>query len=514
MRADLATDDLTLDWPADPAPAMPHRLRAPDTRAAHAHTLDPKALEPKALDPRDLDPSPVDSGALEQGAADGHAITAQGAQATGRDAAPIPAETNLPLSALLRGLGALVVTGAFVLYLFQGWRGGDDLTRALLLLGHTVALTLAGFGLGHWLREPRGARLFIALALAAMPVSFAFLGGLLYSHLGSVMPDPAAAGFWQPAPDGALALGPVLLLTLTATAVLALAIGIGFLVLARRSAWRLTGLYLLANLALLVPVRHGLAVPVLLLGLALALSAAAVRLRRADASLATTEGRFARLVLALPLLLMTGRSLWLYAPDALFFAVLALLGHGALRMAMDAGVRWPRLLESAAAATAMVAAGCVLLTLAPLAALADALKLPIATLVLAGLLLDLGNRPGHTGAAYRPTAAALLALAMALNLAIHGGLGPAVGAIAAGIGTLAAGYWLRSRGLFLLGMAVAVLGLGYAGEAALANFTIGTWTGLVLLGSASIVAGSLLERHGTALRALLARGRRHFDSVG
>lgn len=494
MRADLTTDDLTLDWPVALESATPNRLRA-----ANAGADAPIAIDPDAV---------------AQGAADDHANTSAQAQPAAPDTAVTPNETNLPLSALLRGLGALVVTAAFVLYLFQGWRGGDDLTRALLLLGHTVALTLAGFGLGHWLREPRGARLFIALALAAMPVSFAFLGGLLYNHLGSVMPHPAAAGFWQPAPDGALALGPALVLTLAATAVLGLAIGIGFLVLARRSAWRLTGLYLLANLALLVPVRHGLAVPALLLALALALGTAAVRLRRADASLGTAEGRFARLVLALPLLLMTGRSLWLYAPDALFFAVLALLGYGALRMAMDAGLRRPWLLESAAAGMAVVAAGCVLLALAPETALADAAKLPIAALVLAGLLLDLGNPPGHTGAAYRRAAAALMALAMALSLVIHGGPGPAVGAVAAGIGTLAAGYWLRSRKLFLLGLAVAVLGLGYAGEAALAHFTIGTWTGLVLLGSASIVAGSLLERHGTALHALLAQGRRHFDTRG
>lgn len=354
MRADLTTDDLTLDWPEDFAD-RPREHAGGGTGAGRAI-----------------------------GAADGRHSE------PGSDAATPPA-TRLPLSALLRGLGALVVVGAFVLYLFQGWRGGDDLTRTLLLLGHTVALTLAGFALGHWLREPRGARPFIALALAAMPVSFAFLGGLLYNHVGTVMPDPAAAGFWRSAPDGALALGPVLLLTVAASAVLWLAIGIGFLVLARRSAWRLTALYLLANLALLVPVREGLGVPVLVLGLALLLAIGAAQLRRADASLATAEGLFARLVLALPLLLMAGRSLWLYAPDALLFAVLALLGYGALRLAIDAGARWPQALETAAAGMATLAAGCVLLALSPVHGLADAAKLPIAALVLAGLLLDLGN---------------------------------------------------------------------------------------------------------------------------
>ncbi|NBC13009.1 MAG: hypothetical protein GVY09_06620 [Gammaproteobacteria bacterium] len=477
MRTDPATDELTLDWPAAPGYARPEYRRAPAPGNAERTRVEATA-QPAA---------PEAEAAL--------------------------AETGLPLSALLRGLGAAVVIGAFVLYLFQGWRGGDDLTRALLLLGHTVALTAAGFGLGHWLREPRGARLFIALALAAMPVSFAFLGGLLYGHIGGAQPDPAAAGFWQSSPGGALGLGPVLLLTLAATTVLTLAIGIGFLVLARRSARALTALYALGNLTLLVPVREGPAVPALLLGLGALLGAGAVQLRRNDASLATADGRFARLALALPVLLIAGRSLWLYAPDALFFAVLALLGYGVLRQAIDAGARWPQLLETAAAAMACAAAGSVLLVLAPLTGVADAAKLPLAALVLAGLLLDLGNRPIHARPAHRSAAAALIASVMALNLLAHGGLGPAAGTVAAGVGALAAGYGLRRRTLFLLGIAVALLGLGYAGEAMLARFTLGTWTLLVLLGSASIVAGSVVERHGAALQALLARGRQHFKAA-
>lgn len=35
----------------------------------------------------------------------------------------------------------------------------------------------------------------------------------------------------------------------------------------------------------------------------------------------------------------------------------------------------------------------------------------------------------------------------------------------------------------------------------------------MLLGSGSIVAGSVLERHGAAVGTLLARGRRHFGAA-
>jgi hypothetical protein len=68
-------------------------------------------------------------------------------------------------------------------------------------------------------------------------------------------------------------------------------------------------------------------------------------------------------------------------------------------------------------------------------------------------------------------------------------------------------------GAFVLGIAVTLLGLGFGAELVLARFTAGTWTALVLLGSASIMAGSLLERHGAAVGALLARRRRRFDAA-
>jgi len=79
-------------------------------------------------------------------------------------------EIRVPsLSGLLRGLGGLVIIVAFVIFLFKGWRDGDELSRYLLLIGHSLILSLAGFASGHLLHEGKGARLFIALALAAVP---------------------------------------------------------------------------------------------------------------------------------------------------------------------------------------------------------------------------------------------------------------------------------------------------------------------------------------------------------
>ena len=106
-------------------------------------------------------------------------------------------------------------------------------------------------------------------------------------------------GFWLSG-TGMEPLGPEVALPLTAAAVLVLgvAIWIGFLVMARRSAWPLSGLYLLTNAALLVPTRDTAPISTLLLLLALGLAGLVVWLRRRDPSLATPEGLFARCVLA------------------------------------------------------------------------------------------------------------------------------------------------------------------------------------------------------------------------
>lgn len=410
------------------------------------------------------------------------------------------------LVTLLHGLGGLVIVAAFVLYLFHGWRDGDDLIRCVLLVAHTVALTIAGFLSGHLLHEPRGARLFIALALAAVPVSFAFLGGIIYPHLtwdhlgalGVTVAGPQTGIGHTLAPESAL------LLTTAATAILASTIWLGYLVLARRSAWSLTGLYWLANTALLIPTRDELAVSGLLFVLAALLGGASLRQRRRDPTLATPEGRFARLILVLPLLVIAGRSLWLYAPEQLFFATLSLVGYLGLRQVrhtLTPDHRWRGLSETA---TLLLAIQCTLfglLTLAETEGLPDALTLPIAAVLLVALLIDLSRSAGDLGRRYRGAAAMVAATSMLINLMLFNGFASALASLLVGLILLVYGLGAKQRTVFALGLIVALSGLGVMIQAALSSFTIGGWTGLVLLGIAIIVAGSLLDRYGHRLKA-------------
>jgi hypothetical protein len=432
----------------------------------------------------------------------------------GPDAAQAePRRHPLTLSALLRGAGALVIVAAFVLYLFEGWREGDALTRYLILLGHTVVLTLTGFALGHWLREPRGARLLVALGLAAVPVNFAFLGGITYDRLAGDAARGSAEGAWDWlwSVGAGLAPGMVLPLTLAALAVLALAVRLAYQVLARASAAGLAAAYLGANALLLVPTRAEAVIAGLLVAATLSLAWIAWRLRRRDPALATAEGRFARLVLALPLLVLAGRSVWLYAPGEVFFTTLALLGYLAVRqtaLGLDAARRGG--LELLALLLALATAWMTLVTLVELNVLPPVLRIPMVGAVFAALLWDLGTVAVQRSAGYRAAAAFGVAASVGANLAAFTGMGTAFTALASGLLVLAYGYAARGRAVFVLGLLTALGGLAVIGERAVAAFTLGGWTGLVALGVLTLIAGSVLERHGPALRSAASRWTRHF----
>ena len=86
------------------------------------------------------------------------------------------------LSRLLRVFGAAVLLASVSVFLLQGWQSGNDVNRYLLMLAHTVLLAGTGFASGHWIREMKGARLFLAMALVSVSVNFAILGGLVYSQ--------------------------------------------------------------------------------------------------------------------------------------------------------------------------------------------------------------------------------------------------------------------------------------------------------------------------------------------
>ena len=430
------------------------------------------------------------------------------------DTQDVPANegSGLSLSGLLRGLGSLVVVVAFSVFLFQRWEDGNDLTRYFLLLGHTVLLTLAGFASGHYMHEAKGARLFIALALAAVSVNFVILGGITYDYFTwereSIMLPKFAD--WQ-AGSASTAV------TVAAVAMVPLAISawVGFMVLARRSALYLTLIYLLGNGAVLLPVRDPNVTGGLLAALGLTVSVLAVQLGRRDTTLATHEGVFARAVLALPLILIGGRSLWLYSPGPILFTALGFIAYLAVRQIRSAVTDlpgWQPPLELLAGAIALgIGAGLFLVAL-DTPWLGNTLAVPAAGLGCAALMMDQSFQSSERVHFYRSLAGLSALGSLGFNLVMHGGFANAIACLLLGIPVLAYGYGTRERSVFIVGAFGTVGGLGYAVAESVQVFSLGGWSILALLGVATIVAGSVLDRHSERIKLLLTGWRQRFET--
>src|SRR3954469_19518367 len=135
---------------------------------------------------------------------------------TFREQAPAPVTSGFDPDALTRALriaGAALVVASASTFMLQHWQVGNDLLRYAMLVGQSLLLAAAAYFVGLTLREGRSARTFLALVLATMPVSFAVLGGLVYSrfHLETVATLPSYATWIAPNPESAIfaALGTV-----------------------------------------------------------------------------------------------------------------------------------------------------------------------------------------------------------------------------------------------------------------------------------------------------------------
>jgi hypothetical protein len=230
------------------------------------------------------------------------------------------------LTRALRIAGAALVVASASTFMLQHWQSGNDMWRYTMLVGQSLLLAAAAYFVGLSLREGRSARTFLALVLGTMPVSFAVLGGLVYSqfHLEAVAPLPHYATWLAPSKPAAL-------LAVAGTLAVLVPLGlVSFLALARKEAKLLTAVFFAANLLVLVPVRQPLTV-VALAGLAL-VALLRLELKRffGAVQMDTLEGRLARAVLFAPPLIMLGRVFHLYHPGAAFVGGVLMIAAAAL----------------------------------------------------------------------------------------------------------------------------------------------------------------------------------------
>ena len=219
------------------------------------------------------------------------------------------------VATVLRTLGALATVLSLSLYLMQGFEARGHLERVYVLLGQSGLLALAGLAVGYLLKEPKGARVFLTLALASVPANIAVLGAMVYSiaPLDGVLPGTGtldgsypAYAFWEASGPGDL-----LRTLLPGIALLVPVTLFGFSVLARRFAGTLSFALLVSSALLLVPLRDPLAMA-LLGGAMLIVPILSLRRARVLSELrarpATFEERLAGALLLLPSLILAGRA--------------------------------------------------------------------------------------------------------------------------------------------------------------------------------------------------------------
>ncbi len=415
------------------------------------------------------------------------------------------------VSEVLRILGAAVIVTSMSLFLLQGWSEGNDITRYLKLLAQTGLLGIGGLVLSHGLKEAKGARIFFGLALISVPANFTILGALLYSvfQLDGALASVPGYATWQ--------IGDVANIGLTMAGAFAVLVPVTlfcFMIMARHSGKALTLHFLALNLLLLVPVRMSvIAGAIALAGVFYAVWALR-RMLKGDAALKTPEGRFALTALFIPLGIVLFRSMYFYEIESLTIAMLSATVYFALRQVSlfpDRNPRVASLIDVLSLPVAMLTVGA--LAGAFVDTLDFALLAPLTGLGFAAFGIDIMRRtPGEI---LKGFTSALVSLAVATGFILSVGVEPsvwsAVFALTGGLALVLSGSWLSNKGAVISGLLTILSAVWFGSDPVVHLVRDASWVTLAVIGASAIALGSLLERHGVAMKIAVVRWTEGFN---
>ncbi len=414
------------------------------------------------------------------------------------------------LPALLRFLGAAALVIAMYSFLAKGWQSGNDVFRYLLMLGNTGVLAAIGLASGHWLKESKGARLLLTLALVSVPANFAILGAFIFSQTAAVdigqYPHYVA---WTV--DN---LNTALLTSAGAMLILIPVTLLGFTVLARSMSKKLSLLFICSNVALLLPLRD----PQLIGLLVLVLTAFTIIFSRKAAynhtAAKTQEGATALGLQLLPLAALMGRSLWLYSLDLFLMTVLSITVFFILRqisLYLKPDSRLRNTLDGLSLFPAISATLWFSVALLDAAILPEALALPLAALISAAMVYDISRRSHSSTDFYHNTAIAGLVLCMLANLTFHTGLLAAAACVFIGLGLLMYAFTCQQRRMFIGGSLLVMTGISQQLYELMYHFDLGSWASLAILGIAAILVASIMESQGGQFKPRLVSWKTKFQ---
>lgn len=412
------------------------------------------------------------------------------------------------LATLLRNLGGGAVVCSLAAFLFKGWAGTDDLFKYALLLASTTSIAGIALLIAHYLREGKGPRLLLSLSLVAVPINFSILGAfILYatsSTGGASYPDYLAWTIGSQTQAFTTALIGVLLLLPV--------MWLGFRTLSRGLSTKLTASFIVSNLLLLLPIRD----PIFVTSMAVVLGIVALLISRSEVrqriESQTSEGRLALLIQFIPLGILVGRNLWLYASDQ----IVMLAGMGLFFLLLRQ-VSMVLAKKSTLRAAVNLASVLPIFVIFPLAhdvlgmGMSESNSLLFTVFVTAGLCYEISCRNMENRVLYRGGAMLLAVIGCGFVVFGFDAVLSSAFVFLAGVGLSVAGFRLQQRALSMTGMLLlALAGLNVFVQM-FTLFDLGSWVTLMLAGITAIVAASVLDTHGQRLRGQVVKQHRQFS---
>ena len=414
---------------------------------------------------------------------------------------------NLP--ALLRTFGTAAILISLYTFLMRGWEGSSDVIRYCMLLGHTGLLTVIAIASGHILKEGKGARILMMLSLISSVVNFAILGAFIFSSSG----DTTAFHYPGYVTWSVDSLTTAIVTTSMAMLVLIPVIWLGFRTLTRGVSQRMSIVFLMSNLALLIPLRDSFMVAIMAIILTLFSLFITRQTSRERIEVKTFEGKFAIFMQFLPVTVLLGRSLWLYSPDISLLAAMSGMIFIAFRQAAMLISRksiFRTALESCSVILAILTGIFVGHDLS-MAGFSDALVLLTISLISAGLCYEISTRSQGNGSSYRVIAMLLVTIGLISHQFIFGGLLASILTLSTGIALLMFSYALQQKALFSSGIILILTSLIEQSLHFFQYFDFGYWASFAIAGVVAIVLGSALETKGYLLKQYLGKWRKHYS---
>jgi hypothetical protein len=402
---------------------------------------------------------------------------------------------------ILRWIGASTLIVSAVVFVSQRWDLMDSILRYYSFLGFTAVLAGTGLFCGVVLKEAKGARTLLALAAAFLPAHFAQIGALIHSQFGDIFP-PSGSIMLLNAGTHAAAFKTLFV----ALAVLVPIAYLGLASMARRAAPALTGVFLLSNAALLIPVRQPDLAAVIGSAMFGSLLILDRRLFSADPTLKSWDGRAVRTMLFVPLLVLAVRNIISYEITSLFVGFLAAL----IGMIFDLVL--PSILpKPVQPASRFVGFGLITFAWIELLGglvfgfhplfprLADAigngLYIPLNVLPVSALLLARSARLGPKGRNGCWNASVIAIGSCVFNLMFIGGLDASFLCLIVSIGAIIGAFTVESRSILYVGALGFAVSLLYYLIQAWRIAEVSPWLALAIVGTTVVVFSSYIERN-------------------